>query len=125
MTEKDLEAPVWDCVIGIPSYFTDLQRRAYLDAAKIVGLKPLRLIHDCTATALSYGIYKTNFQSEGSTYVAFIDIGQCDTQVCIAAFQFGQMKILSHTFDRSLGGRDFDEVLFTHFCGKIQGTIQH
>ncbi|KAI5436815.1 hypothetical protein KIW84_023075 [Lathyrus oleraceus] len=80
MTEKDLEAPVWDCVIGIPSYFTDLQRRAYLDTAKIAGLKPLRLIHDCTATALSYGIYKTNFQSEGSTYVAFIDIGQCDTQ---------------------------------------------
>ncbi|KAI5410217.1 hypothetical protein KIW84_055633 [Lathyrus oleraceus] len=25
MTKKDLEAPVWDCVIGIPSYFTDLQ----------------------------------------------------------------------------------------------------
>ncbi|CAK8565568.1 unnamed protein product [Lathyrus sativus] len=120
MTEKDLEAPVSDCVIGIPSYFTNLQRRAYLDAAKIAGLKPLRLIHDCTATALSYGIYKTNFQSEGFTYVAFIDIGQCDTQVCIAAFQFGQMKILSHTFDRSLGGRDFDEVLFTHFAEKFK-----
>ncbi|WJX37720.1 hypothetical protein P8452_25458 [Trifolium repens] len=120
MTEKDLEAPISDCVIGIPSYFTDLQRRAYLDAAKIAGLKPLRLIHDCTATALSYGIYKTNFQNDGSTYVAFIDIGHCDTQVCIAAFEFGQMKILSHAFDRSLGGRDFDEVLFTHFAEKFK-----
>ncbi|XP_058768305.1 heat shock 70 kDa protein 16-like [Vicia villosa] len=120
MTEKDLEAPVSDCVIGIPSYFTDLQRRAYLEAARIAGLKPLRLIHDCTATALSYGIYKTNFQSEGFTYVAFIDIGQCDTQVCIAGFQSRQMKVLSHTFDRSLGGRDFDEVLFTHFAEKFK-----
>ncbi|KAK2387239.1 heat shock protein 70 (Hsp 70) family protein [Trifolium repens] len=120
MTEKDLEAPISDCVIGIPSYFTNLQRRAYLDAAKIAGLKPLRLIHDCTATALSYGIYKTNFQNDGSTYVAFIDIGHCDTQVCIAAFEFGQMKILSHAFDRSLGGRDFDEVLFTHFAEKFK-----
>ncbi|XP_045824761.1 heat shock 70 kDa protein 16-like isoform X2 [Trifolium pratense] len=120
MTEKDLEAPISDCVIGIPSYFTDLQRRAYLDAAKIAGLKPLRLIHDCTATALSYGIYKTNFQNDSSTYVAFIDIGHCDTQVCIAAFEFGQMKILSHAFDRSLGGRDFDEVLFTHFAEKFK-----
>ncbi|KAK2441302.1 heat shock protein 70 (Hsp 70) family protein [Trifolium repens] len=120
MTEKDLEAPISDCVIGIPSYFTDLQRRAYLDAATIAGLKPLRLIHDCTATALSYGIYKTNFQNDGSTYVAFIDIGHCDTQVCIAAFEFGQMKILSHAFDRSLGGRDFDEVLFTHFAEKFK-----
>ncbi|XP_004500055.1 heat shock 70 kDa protein 16 [Cicer arietinum] len=120
MTEKDLETSISDCVIGIPSYFTDLQRRAYLDAAKIAGLKPLRLIHDCTATALSYGIYKTNFQSSGSTNVVFIDIGHCDTQVCVATFELGQMKILSHTFDRSLGGRDFDEVLFTHFAEKFK-----
>ncbi|CAI0379794.1 unnamed protein product [Linum tenue] len=81
VAEKNLEMPVVDYVIGIPSYFTDLQRRAYLDAAKIAGLKPLRLMHDCAATALSYGIYKTDFSSTGPTYVAFIDIGHCDTQV--------------------------------------------
>ncbi|TKY46872.1 Heat shock 70 kDa protein 16 [Spatholobus suberectus] len=120
MTEKDLEAPISDCVIGIPSYFTDLQRRAYLDAAKIAGLKPLRLIHDCTATALSYGMYKTDFRGAGPVYVAFIDIGHCDTQVAIASFEFGKMKILSHAFDRSLGGRDFDEVLFSHFAAKFK-----
>ncbi|XP_057758209.1 heat shock 70 kDa protein 16 [Arachis stenosperma] len=120
MTEKDLGLPVSDCVIGIPSYFNDLQRRAYLDAAKIAGLKPLRLIHDCTATALSYGIYKTDIQSTGSINVAFIDIGHCDTQVSIAAFEFGQMKILSHASDRSLGGRDFDEVLFNHFAAQFK-----
>ncbi|KAK7305101.1 hypothetical protein VNO77_43001 [Canavalia gladiata] len=120
LTEKDLETPVSDCVIGIPSYFTDLQRLAYLDAAKIAGLKPLRLIHDCTATALSYGIYKTDFRSAGPVYVAFIDIGHCDTQVSIASFQSGQMKILSHAFDSSLGGRDFDEVLFSHFAAKFK-----
>ncbi|PON51510.1 Heat shock protein 70 family [Parasponia andersonii] len=115
LAEKNLEMPVSDCVIGIPSYFTDLQRRAYLDAATISGLKPLRLMHDCTATALSYGIYKTDFFASGPTYVAFVDIGQCDTQVSIASFEAGHMKILSHTFDRSVGGRDFDEVLFRHF----------
>lgn len=120
LAEKDLETPVSDCVIGVPSYFTDLQRRAYLDAARIAGLKPLRLIHDCTATALSYGIYKTSFHSSGPIYVAFIDIGHCDTQVSIAAFEFGQVKILSHAFDMSLGGRDFDEVLFCHFAEKFK-----
>ncbi|KAJ7960763.1 Heat shock 70 kDa protein [Quillaja saponaria] len=80
ITEKNLEMAISDCVIGIPSYFTDLQRRAYLNAAIIAGLKPLRLIHDCTATALSYGIYKTDLLSAGPTLVAFVDIGQCDTQ---------------------------------------------
>ncbi|KAK7276824.1 hypothetical protein RIF29_17970 [Crotalaria pallida] len=120
ITEKDLGTSVSDCVIGIPSYFTDLQRRAYLNAASIVGLRPLRLIHDCTATGLGYGIYKTDFPSLAPIHVAFIDIGHCDTQVSIAAFQAGKMKILSHAFDRSLGGRDFDEVLFTHFVAKFR-----
>jgi heat shock protein 4 len=118
--EKSLEMPISDCVIGVPSYFTDLQRRAYLNAATIAGLKPLRLMHDCTATALSYGIYKTDFPSSGPTYVAFVDIGHCDTQVSIASFEGGHMKILSHTFDSSLGGRDFDEVLFSHFAAQFK-----
>lgn len=120
ITEKSLEMPMSDCVIGIPSYFTDLQRRAYLDAATISGLKPLRLMHDCTATALSYGIYKTDFPSSGPTYVAFIDIGHCDTQVSIASFEGGNMRILAHTFDQRLGGRDFDEVLFSHFAAQFK-----
>lgn len=116
IAEKSLEMPISDCVIGIPCYFTDLQRRAYLDAAAIAGLRPLRLLHDCTATALGYGIYKNDISNAGPTYVVFVDIGHCDTQVCLASFESGQMKILSHAFDRNLGGRDFDEVLFSYFA---------
>ncbi|KAL8228275.1 hypothetical protein R6Q57_015859 [Mikania cordata] len=120
MTEKNLEIQVSNCVIGIPSYFTDLQRRAYLDAAHIAGLKPLRLMHDCTAIALGYGIYKKDFTDSGPTNVVFVDIGHCDTQVTVAAFEHGHMKILSHSFDNQLGGRDFDEVLFKYFAEKFK-----
>ncbi|XP_030931847.1 heat shock 70 kDa protein 16-like isoform X1 [Quercus lobata] len=120
ITEKSLEIPISDCVIGVPSYFTDLQRHAYLNAATIAGLKPLRLMHDCTATALNYGIYKTDFPTSGPNCVVFIDIGHCDTQVSIASFEAGHMRILSHTFDGSLGGRDFDEVLFSHFAAQFK-----
>ncbi|CAI0379800.1 unnamed protein product [Linum tenue] len=120
VAEKNLEMPVVDCVIGIPSYFTDLQRRAYLDAAKIAGLKPLRLMHDCAATALSYGIYKTDFSSTGPTYVAFIDIGHCDTQVSIVSFEVGHMRIMSHAFESNLGGKEFDEVLFGYFAAQFK-----
>lgn len=116
MAEKNLETPVSDCVIGIPSYFTDLQRRSYLDAAQIAGLRPLRLMHDCTAIALGYGIYKSDFSDSGPTNVVFVDIGHCDTQVTVAAFEKGHMKVLSHAFDNHLGGRDFDEVLFKYFA---------
>jgi len=39
-------------------------------------------------------------------------------QVCVVAYKRGQLKMLAHTFDRSLGGRVSDEVLF-RFLVKI------
>lgn len=62
-------------------YFTDLQRRAVLDAAAIVGVRPLRLFHETTATALAYGIYKTDLSETDPTNVAFVDIGHTSMQV--------------------------------------------
>uniref|UniRef100_A0A1D1ZIY1 Heat shock protein 16 n=1 Tax=Anthurium amnicola TaxID=1678845 RepID=A0A1D1ZIY1_9ARAE len=127
IAETALEAPVFDCVIGIPSYATDLQRRAYLDAAAIAGLRPLRLMHDAAATALGYGIYRTEPQhlsaaagAGRAAHVVFVDVGHCDTQVAVAEFQRGQMRILSHAFDAHLGGRDFDEVLFRYFSERFK-----
>ncbi|KAG6727920.1 hypothetical protein I3842_02G148100 [Carya illinoinensis] len=120
IAENNLNAAVVDCCIGIPVYFTDLQRRAVLDAATIAGLHPLRLLHETTATALAYGIYKTDLPENDQLNVAFVDIGHASMQVCIAGFKKGQLKILSHSFDRSLGGRDFDEVLFQHFAAKFK-----
>lgn len=120
IAEKNLNAAVVDCCIGIPVYFTDLQRRAVLDAATIAGLHPLRLIHETTATALAYGIYKTDLPENDQLNVAFVDIGHASMQVCIAGYKKGQLKVLAHSFDRSLGGRDFDEVLFNHFAAKFK-----
>ncbi|GER32746.1 heat shock protein 70 [Striga asiatica] len=120
IAEKNLNAAVVDCSIGIPVYFTDLQRRAVIDAATIAGLHPLHLIHETTATALAYGIYKTDLPESEAMNVAFVDVGHASMQVCVAAFKKGRLKILAHSFDRSLGGRDFDEVLFKHFAAKFK-----
>ncbi|CAF1379717.1 unnamed protein product [Rotaria sordida] len=38
-----------DCVIGVPCYFTDAERRAMLDAAQIAGWNCLRLLNETTA----------------------------------------------------------------------------
>ncbi|XP_073141076.1 heat shock 70 kDa protein 14-like [Henckelia pumila] len=120
IAENNLNAAVVDCCIGIPVYFTDLQRRAVIDAATIARLHPLRLIHETTATALAYGIYKTDLPESEPLNVAFVDVGHASMQVCIASFNKGQLKILAHSFDRSLGGREFDEVLFQHFASKFK-----
>ncbi|RWW78184.1 hypothetical protein BHE74_00013600 [Ensete ventricosum] len=120
IAEKNLNAAVVDCCIGIPVYFNDLQRRAMTDAATIAGLHPLRLFHETTATALAYGIYKTDLPENDQLNVAFVDVGHASMQVCIAGYKKGQLKILAHAYDRSLGGRDFDEVLFRHFAAKFK-----
>ncbi|KAJ0806345.1 putative Heat shock protein 70 family [Helianthus annuus] len=111
---------VVDCCIGIPIYFTNLQRRAVMDVAKIAGLHPLRLMHETTATVLVYGIHKTDLPENEQLNVACVDIGHASMQVCIAGFKKGQLKILVQSFDRCLGGRDFDEVLFQHFAEKFK-----
>lgn len=124
IAKTNLKTEVVDCCIGIPVYFTDLQRRAFLDAAAIANLNPLCLMHETTATALAYGIYKTDLPENDPLNVVFVDIGHASMQVCVAAFKKGQVKILAHAFDRSLGGRDFDEVLFGYFAEKFKEQYQ-
>jgi heat shock protein 4 len=61
-------------------------------------------MHDCAANAFNYGIYETDFSNAGPTYVAFVDIGRCDTQVSIVSFEAGHTRMLSHALDSILGG---------------------
>jgi heat shock protein 4 len=73
-----------DCVIAIPHYFTDTQRRAMLDAARMAGLNVLRLVNDITAVATQYGMRRT-FTADETRLVVFYDIGVCSTDVALAS----------------------------------------
>jgi heat shock protein 4 len=37
-------------------------------------------------------------------------------QVCVVALKKGQLQVLSNAWDRDLGGRNLDNVLFEHFA---------
>ena len=74
-------SPVSDCVISVPTYFTEAERYATLNAAQIAGVNCLRLFNDTTSTALSYGIYKTDLPEAESVNVAFVDVGFSAFQV--------------------------------------------
>eukprot|EP00899_Mesostigma_viride_P013989 jgi/Mesvir1/22591/Mv05012-RA.1 len=120
IAEKDQGNAITDFVLGCPVYFTDAQRRDLLDAAAIAGISVLRLLHETTATALGYGIFKTDLPEKDPVNVVFVDVGHASLQVCVAAFQKGKVKILSSAFDDSLGGRDFDKALVDHFVAEIK-----
>lgn len=74
--------PVTDCVLSVPAFYTEAERYAMLNAAFIAGLNPLRLINETTATALAYGIYKTDLPETDPVNVLFFDMGHSSTQVC-------------------------------------------
>ncbi|XP_062846260.1 heat shock 70 kDa protein 4b [Trichomycterus rosablanca] len=116
--ENALKKPVADCVISVPSVYTDAERRSVMDAAQIAGLNCLRLMNETTAVALAYGIYKQDLPApeEKPRNVVFVDLGHSGYQVSVCAFNKGKLKILATAFDSHLGGKDFDEVLVNHFC---------
>lgn len=74
-------SPVTDCVLSVPTYYVESERYAMLNAARIAGINCLRLINETTATALAYGIYKTDLPEADPINVAFVDVGQNALQV--------------------------------------------
>uniref|UniRef100_A0A8C9S5N0 Heat shock protein family A (Hsp70) member 4 n=1 Tax=Scleropages formosus TaxID=113540 RepID=A0A8C9S5N0_SCLFO len=116
--ESALKKNVVDCVISVPCFYTDAERRSVVDAAQITGLNCLRLMNETTAVALAYGIYKQDLPApeEKPRTVVFVDLGHSAYQVSACAFNKGKLKVLATAFDLELGGKDFDEVLVNHFC---------
>ncbi|KAM7031004.1 heat shock protein 105 kDa isoform 1-T1 [Passerculus sandwichensis] len=124
--ESNLKKPVTDCVISVPSFFTDAERRSLLDAAQIVGLNCLRLMNDMTAVALNYGIYKQDLPApeEKPRIVVFVDMGHSAFQVSACAFNKSKLKVLGTAFDPFLGGRNFDGKLVDYFCAEIKSKFK-
>uniref|UniRef100_A0ABI7ZUK3 Heat shock 70 kDa protein 4 n=1 Tax=Felis catus TaxID=9685 RepID=A0ABI7ZUK3_FELCA len=134
--ESVLKKPVVDCVVSVPCFYTDAERRSVMDATQIAGLNCLRLMNETTAgvkqhpegdnvemlrwhkVALAYGIYKQDLPAleEKPRNVVFVDMGHSSYQVSVCAFNRGKLKVLAIAFDTTLGGRKFDEVLVNHFC---------
>ncbi|GAA5914333.1 hypothetical protein JCM6882_008163 [Rhodosporidiobolus microsporus] len=118
----ELKSAVNDVAIAVPVWYTEAQRRAVIDAAEIAGLNVLRLINDTTATALNYGITKTDLPTteEPSKNIAFVDVGHSDYSVTIVSFNKGQLVVRATAFDRHFGGRDFDNALVKHFAEEFK-----
>ena len=117
IAEMNLNTKVVDCVISVPCYMTDTERRALLDSAQIAGLNCLKLMNETSAVALTYGLYHSNLPevNEKPHRVVFVDMGYTHLQASLVEFHKGKLKMVATTFDNNLGGRDFDRVLMDYF----------
>nr|VZI44509.1 unnamed protein product [Spirometra erinaceieuropaei] len=122
IAEKALSSKVVDIVLNVPTYYSDRERRAALDAARIAGLNCVRIVNDTTAIGIAYGIYNRDLPGpeEAPRNVAFVSLGNSSLQVSISAFNQGKMKVLSTASDPCLGGRDFDMCIFKHMAEEIK-----
>ncbi|KAI1853363.1 hypothetical protein JX265_000141 [Neoarthrinium moseri] len=123
---NELRLPVQDMVLSVPAWFTDIQRRALIDAAEIAGLRTLRLINDTTAAALGYGITKLDLPGpeEKPRRVCFIDIGHSNYTASIVEFKKGELAVKATACDRHFGGRDFNLALVNHFHKEFKGKYK-
>ncbi|XP_059174852.1 heat shock 70 kDa protein 4-like [Physella acuta] len=120
--ESNLKTKVVDVVVSVPVFFTDVERRALLDACQLAGLNCLRILNDTTAVALSYGIYKTDLpaETEKPRNVVFVDFGHSSLQVSACAFNKGKLKVLATSFDHAVGGKDLDELIVDYMSEEFK-----
>ncbi len=120
--KKDLFPTDW--VITIPGFYTDAQRRALIAGCSIAGIEGVqRLMHEHTATALAYGIFKDirkEFTKDKPSNVMFIDLGATSYSCSIVGFEPGKLTVKSAHFDEDLGGREFDLKIAEWIAGKFE-----
>jgi len=94
------------CVVTVPAYFNEKQREATSEAVILAGLKPIRIINEPTAAAISYGADK----NDDMVYAVY-DLGGGTFDISIIENSQGLIEVVSTTGDNNLGGDDFDKKL--------------
>ncbi len=104
--EATLGGELEGVVITVPAYFDDAQRQATKDAARLAGLKVLRLLNEPTAAAVAYGLDR---RAEG--VVAIFDFGGGTFDISLLRLNKGVFEVMATAGDTALGGDDIDRLL--------------
>jgi molecular chaperone DnaK (HSP70) len=105
-------------VMAVPPYFTQAERKAVLDAAKIAELGVTRLINESTAVALDYGMFrKADLDATNARNVLFIDFGHSKLSLFLCSFTSSEMNVLEQDYSRHIGCRDIDYHLYEFYRG--------
>jgi len=107
---------VQDIVLSVPSYFTEKERKALLDACKVADVSVSRLFNETSAVALSYGIFRRSELSTTPKNVVFVDLGHSKLSVFCASFTKSGCKILAEAHARNIGCRNIDFELLKVFA---------
>ena len=122
--------PVDGAVITVPAYFDDGRRQATARAGELAGLKVLDIINEPTAAALAYayGLFIVSDSERKPVapsneappkIVAVYDLGGGTFDVTVLRIKGKDLTVLATAGDVRLGGRDWDERLFSHIADQF------
>lgn len=104
---------VQKAVITVPAYFSDAQRQATREAARLAGLEAVRILNEPTAASLAYG--------EGTRHTAMVyDLGGGTFDVSVVAMEGDVTEVLASHGNNRLGGDDFNDLLADHLLREFQ-----
>ena len=95
---------VKDCVITVPAWFNDVQRKATKLAGELAGLTVHRIINEPTAAILAAGMDK----EDKERLVLVNDLGCGTEDVSICEVSEGMVEVLASDGDVFLGGQNYD-----------------
>lgn len=115
-----------ECVITVPGYFNQAERRAMKEAAGLAGLTVLQLINDYTAIGINYGIFRRKEINDTPWQALFFDMGAGSTKAALVEYKnvkvkdrgyvetVPQLQVLGVAYDRTLGGLEITLRLREH-----------
>jgi molecular chaperone DnaK (HSP70) len=128
MASTFLKRKITKAVITIPARFTDSQRLATANAAKIAGLECLRMIHEPTAAAMAYGLINRKIKSDEILNVLVYDFGGGTLDVSIVEISSDDnnsniFTVIGSAGNTHLGGADFDQRLISYSIARFKKTF--
>ena len=106
-------------VFSVPSYFTEIEQKAMLNAAEISGTTNVKLVNENIAIGLEYS-YEKKSELEGERNVVFIDFGHSTLSASLIRFSESKMEVILEKSTRNLGCRNIDAKIFNYMAKKFQ-----
>ncbi|VDN22613.1 unnamed protein product, partial [Cylicostephanus goldi] len=136
-TEAYAGQRVKDCVIAVPIYFNQAERRALVTAADIAGLNLLQLLNDGTAAALNYGVFRRKEITDKPQTMMIYDMGATKTTATIVEYVLEPdktskvsktsnpvVKTIGVGYDRTLGGYEISLRMRDHLVKVVRETMK-
>lgn len=118
--EIELGQSIEAAVITVPAYFNNAQRNATIEAARLAGLRVLRIINEPTAAAIAFGL---SSKTKAGTTTMVYDLGGGTFDVSIVRASDDEIAVLATDGDHKLGGKDWDDRIAGYLAGQFRNEF--